>query len=130
MRLIIGGAHQGKLQALLAQTGWKPEELLDGQTCSLSEIPVSKGINRLHRLIFRLLGENRDAAAWIGDFLEENPDAVLICDEIGCGIVPIQPMEREYRETVGRICCGLAAKASQVQRVFCGIPMVIKGDRL
>lgn len=130
MRLIIGGAHQGKLQALLAQTGWKSEDLLNGETCSLSEISRAKGINRLHRLIFRLLREDRDAAAWIEDFLKENPDAVLICDEIGCGIVPVEPIEREYREAVGRICCCLAAKASQVQRVFCGIPTVIKGDRL
>ena len=37
-----------------------------------------------------------------------NLDRILVTDEIGYGIVPIDPFEREYREETGRICCLLA----------------------
>lgn len=54
------------------------------------------------------------------------PDRILITDEIGYGIVPIDPMEREFRELTGRICCHLAAEADQVWRVTAGIGIQIK----
>lgn len=51
---------------------------------------------------------------------------VVICDEIGCGLVPIDPAERERRERVGRLCILLAQRADRVIRVVCGIGTVIK----
>ena len=53
-------------------------------------------------------------------------DAVTIA-EIGGGIVPLDPDERERRERAGRLACLLAERAETVVRVFCGIPKVIKG---
>lgn len=52
---------------------------------------------------------------------------VVICDEIGCGLVPMDPKEREHREQVGRLCIELARRADRVIRVICGVGMVIKG---
>ena len=57
------------------------------------------------------------------------PDAVLVCDEIGCGVVPIQPQERQWREQTGRLCCLLAKRAERVVRVFVGRPMVLKEEK-
>lgn len=54
-------------------------------------------------------------------------DAV-IATEIGGGIVPIDPVEREVRERAGRLNCLLAERADTVVRVFCGIPKAIKGE--
>ena len=54
-------------------------------------------------------------------------DAV-IATEVGGGVVPIDPAERAARERAGRLNCLLAARADAVVRVFCGIPMVIKGE--
>ena len=48
-------------------------------------------------------------------------------DEVGCGIVPVERLERDYREAVGRAGQLLAQNASQVFRVICGIPVRIKG---
>lgn len=53
---------------------------------------------------------------------------VVICQEIGCGIVPIDRYERERRESIGRLCVLLAKEAETVVRVFCGIATAIKGD--
>ena len=51
---------------------------------------------------------------------------VVISSETGCGVVPADPAAREAREKAGRLNCLLAARASKVVRVFCGIPQVIK----
>ena len=52
---------------------------------------------------------------------------VVISTETGCGVVPMNPAEREAREKAGRLNCLLAARAETVIRVFCGIPQVIRG---
>ena len=48
--------------------------------------------------------------------------------ELGGGVVPVDPREREARERAGRLACLLAARADTVIRVFCGIPKVLKGE--
>lgn len=54
-------------------------------------------------------------------------DAV-IATETGCGVIPVDASERAAREAAGRLNCLLAERASAVVRVFCGIPLVIRGD--
>ena len=54
-------------------------------------------------------------------------DAV-IATEVGGGVVPLDRAEREARERAGRLSCLLAARADTVVRVFCGIPIVLKGE--
>lgn len=53
-------------------------------------------------------------------------EKLLITDDIGCGIVPVDPFERMCREETGRICCRIAAGAEQVWRVCCGLGQRIK----
>lgn len=62
----------------------------------------------------------------IESYLDDNENCIIICDEIGNGIVPIEPFEREYRERVGRILVQLAKRAEGVERVICGIGQRIK----
>ena len=54
-------------------------------------------------------------------------DAV-ISTETGGGVVPVDAAERQAREAAGRLNCLLAERATAVVRVFCGIPLVIKGE--
>ena len=54
--------------------------------------------------------------------------AVVIATETGGGIVPTDPAERANREAAGRLSCLLAARAETVIRVFCGLPLVLKGS--
>ncbi len=60
------------------------------------------------------------------NFIEKHHDMIIISDEIGNGIVPIDPFEREYREKTGRILIELAKQADEVVRVVCGIGQKIK----
>lgn len=83
-------------------------------------------VNHLHRYIREQLRQGTDPEAMIENFGKEHPDCILICDEIGNGIVPMEAEERTYRECTGRILEGLAAQADEVVRVVCGIGQKIK----
>ena len=48
------------------------------------------------------------------------------CNEVGCGLVPIQAEERQRREAVGRRCCQLAERAEAVYRISCGLAIRLK----
>lgn len=50
----------------------------------------------------------------------------VICDEVGCGVVPLERKDRERREAIGRLCCQLAREAQAVYRLQCGLAMRLK----
>ena len=45
----------------------------------------------------------------------------------GGGVVPVDKNGRAAREAAGRLGCLLAQRADAVVRVFCGIPVYLKG---
>lgn len=51
---------------------------------------------------------------------------ILICEETGCGIVPLDGAERLRRDVTGHLCCLLAREAEEVYRVWCGLPQKLK----
>ena len=53
---------------------------------------------------------------------------VVISTEVGGGVVPVDAAQRAAREAAGRLACLLAERADTVVRVFCGLPMALKGD--
>ena len=62
----------------------------------------------------------------IENITRNNPPAIVIMDEIGCGIVPVQPEDRVYRDLAGYAGQLLAEKAEIVYRVTAGIGVKIK----
>ena len=52
---------------------------------------------------------------------------VVVCDEVGSGVIPLEKARRLGREATGRLCCQLAKEAAKVVRLVAGIPTVIKG---
>lgn len=126
MRLIIGGYAQGKRAYLLKFV--REEQMADGESCPL-EIPVTAlAVDKLHLLARRWLENGTDPVKAALEIAERNPGMIFCCDEIGCGIVPMEREERDWREAVGRMCCALAARAQRVERVVCGIARVMKEE--
>lgn len=122
--IIIGGAFQGKAQ--YATKIYPGLELTDGINCSLDEIENCVAINKFHSFTRRWLLEGRTKEALL-TILENNRSLqLLISDEIGYGLVPIDDFEREHREFHGRVMTELAEQADCVERVVCGIPQRIK----
>lgn len=124
--MIIGGAFQGKLRyagRMYPEITWA-----DGNVCPYDEIRTCKGIFHLEGYIRRVMQEE-DAGVYLetlNELAAINPEIVVISDEIGYGLVPADPFERRYRETVGRICSRLASDALQVDRVVCGVAVALK----
>ena len=52
---------------------------------------------------------------------------IVIASELGGGVVPVDPAERAAREAAGRLACLLSRRAERVVRVFCGLPLELKG---
>ena len=127
MILVVGGAFQGKLKYAKEAFGLEDADFADGVSCGSDDVFEKKGINRLHEYVRRSLKEGRSIQGLAEELARRNPDAVIICNELGSGVVPADAFDREWREAVGRLCCGIAREAEQVHRVVCGIGTVIKG---
>ena len=83
-------------------------------------------VSHFHLWIRDQLLQKRDPEPVIMAFLQKEPDCILISDEIGNGIVPIDAFERQYREKTGRILIEAAKKADKVVRVICGVGQILK----
>lgn len=126
MWLISGGVYQGKLEYALALTGRNEKEVANGMECSMQELFEKPLVNHFHAWIDRMLREEQDVNTMVDQIIDHNPGIMIIVDELGCGIVPMDPYNRMYRELTGRICCRLAKDAEEVHRVICGVGTVIK----
>lgn len=124
MIMIIGGAYQGKLA--FAKKMYPDITWADGAICEADELYSCEGIYHFHQYIARKIRAGETVDDLVEKLIDRNPAAIVITDEIGYGIVPIDRMEREYREQTGRVCTKLAAYSEKVYRVMCGIGQVIK----
>lgn len=122
--LILGGAYQGKrayAEMIFPGLTWA-----DGEEIPFREIENAAAIDRFHLLVKRWMLAGKSAEDLTEKILDMNRKIIILCDEIGCGLVPVDAFEREYREAAGRVCVELAEHARRVDRVVCGIGMRMK----
>jgi len=123
MVFVTGPLFSGKRKAAAELLGIPAEEI---RVCGNGEQDIRKkqssGIAEVQILAAGCRDEKE--LEQLADKLSEYD--VVISSETGCGVVPADPAAREAREKAGRLNCLLAARASKVVRVFCGIPQVIK----
>lgn len=124
MEMIIGGAFQGK--SALAKQKYPEVTWINGAEADWESISHAEGVLGFHEYIRREMKEGKDISSLAEDLIRVNPDMILVSDEVGYGVVPIDAFDRAYREAVGRICTKLAAYSHRVTRVACGIGTVIK----
>lgn len=127
MIMITGGAFQGKRGCLKRLYKIPENEILNGAECRFDDVFAAAATADYHELVRRLISENIDPVEFTERLCRENPNAVILINEIGCGIIPLEKSERIYREQVGKAGCIIAANCETVIRVFCGIPEAIKG---
>ncbi len=128
MELYLGGRAQGKLSYVTQKYGLSQEQIHDGGAEELSGVQ-GEGLlafDRFHLWFRRLLAEGEDAERRSEELLRAHPSCIVLCDEVGNGIVPLSAFEREYRERLGRTLCRMAAQAEHVERVICGIGQTLK----
>ena len=62
------------------------------------------------------------------DALVELPgQVILVTNEVGCGIIPMGEMTRQYVDEAGLLHQEIAAQVSKVTLVTAGLPMSLKG---
>ena len=125
MRLVIGGVSQGKLDYVLESYSLTEKEVMDGNSSDMVDIN-HKAFYAFETWFKRQLKLGREPEEAADALINGLPELIVICDEIGNGIVPMEPFEREYRERLGRYLNKLAREAVSVERVFCGIGQRIK----
>lgn len=108
MIMITGGCFQGKTE--FAECNFPDREV----------------IVHFEKKILECIEKNEDPKAYTETFIREHPEAVVVMDEIGNGIVPADKTERIWREAAGRAGCMIAEKAMEVYRVMSGIGVRIK----
>jgi len=126
MILIFGGVYQGKLD--YANERFKLSES-DVYRCGDEDACMPEGkqvIYELDKWLLALVRADADTDAAIQQFIASNRSAVVICNDISCGIVPEDPMLRKWREVTGRALAEVARGSEEVVRLFCGIPTRLK----
>lgn len=117
MVLVIGGFAQGKRDYVKARYGVRDEDISQ-------QLADQRVVYALHEIVRKLADYDR-AADVVLAHMKTHPETIYICDEVGCGVIPVEPDERAWREAVGRVCVMLAEHAQRVERVFCGISMIL-----
>lgn len=126
MKLIIGGAFQGKKAYVKEQYSLSKEQMIDGKDAEYEDIFHCACFYHFHEWVKKGLENDWNFENLAEDIQRKNPDLILISNELGYGVVPVSAFDRKYRESTGRICTQLAARSQQVIRVVCGLGMVIK----
>ena len=125
MTLITGGAYQGKLKYVLSELKKNAQVL----TCDENKAEIEfdfEVIDRFHLLVLALMRKGVDPCVFIEENIGRLSSKIIICDDISCGVVPIDKETRLWREAVGKCMVALSGHADSVIRVFCGIPDVLK----
>lgn len=105
-------------QALLTQRGQTDCAIVDCLTLWLSNLLLG--------------GDGKYAHERVEELAETLPrldfHIVLVSNEVGCGIVPDNPLARQFRDLVGWTNQQLAAAANEVVLTVAGIPMILKKE--
>ena len=134
MIFVIGGYSQGKLDYVKKRFMSEEINIMDAAELIIDakseyfEISSAQRviINNINTAIADIIKNGKSPEDAIKKMINDYPDAVILSDEVGNGIVPIDKSERLIREKIGRVQCLLAKEAEEVIRVICGIGQKIK----
>ena len=114
--LIIGGSYQGKTKFAKEKFSLSDEEIF---VCQSDKMPdfSKKCLSHYENYVAFCL-KNRISPKT--DF-SDTKVRIIICDDIFCGVVPIDSFQRKLREETGLLLQKIAAKDTvSLWRVFCG----------
>lgn len=124
MILIIGGAYQGKLDYAKTIRNLSENDIF---TCTDGEISFEKPcIRHIEDFCLHCVQKGIEPMDYFSEHREAWQNSILICRDIFCGVVPIDPVDREWRQATARLCQYLSREAFQVSRIFCGLEQRLK----
>ena len=126
MVLIFGGVYQGKLDYALQRFGLSEDDVA---FCLETDADTPAGkriIYEVDKWVLALLRAGFDVEHSVKQLLTDNRGVIVICNDISCGVVPMDPVLRRWREEVGRLMGVLTQCSDEVIRLYCGIPSKLK----
>ena len=147
MRFVTGPLYAGKQAYVMQALGWQEADFAQNAVRDVQEL-AAEAVRAVRGVQEPAEQAGREAQTQesLPDTLPSGPGTetalearlriladtlarkqVVIATEVGGGIVPLDPLERQEREAAGRLACLLAARAQTVIRVNCGLPQVLKG---
>jgi hypothetical protein len=126
MILIFGGIYQGKLTYALDRFKLTDSDVYQCNSDDANMPENRRIIYEIDKWILALVKKNIDVEEAMRQFIAANYDNIVICNDISCGIVPLDPVLRKWREAVGRSLAVLSRTSDEVIRLFCAIPARIK----
>lgn len=127
MKLILGGYANGRTAYAMQKYHLTESDCFDAAVQSLTQWQGQRLILHAEQLAVFWLAEGESPCTAVRPWLERWHDAICITQEVGCGLVPITAEQRQQREAIGRFNTFLAKHAETVERVCCGIGMMLKG---
>ena len=124
MRVIIGGAHNGKrdyVKELLADEQYAWVDCSDGKL----DLPSGQKIV-IDRIEHWLMQTDESEATELILKAIEGKDVIFILTDIGRGIVPMDAEQRALRDACGRLYQQLIAQADEVTRIWYGLAQTLK----
>ena len=126
MVLIIGGRYQGKLDFARERFGLSEGDIFLCDESTEAPDPDRRCLAYLERFALNRVRAGADPTEALRQNARRLGDSVLIVADISCGVVPVDPVMRAWREANGRMTGWLAGQADEVWRLFCGIPQRLK----
>lgn len=88
--------------------------------------PEKRALYKLDELVYEMVKKGAEARNVFKAVRPQLEDRILICDDVSQGLVPMDPVDREFREALGRALLYLGQEADEVVRIFCGLGHRIK----
>jgi len=81
----------------------------------------------LSNLMHKNRALNTEVDALLGALKKAPGRIVMVSNEVGLGLVPMEKLSRDFRDAQGSLNQKVAAAASHVRFIAAGLPMVLKG---
>ena len=125
MVFIFGGRNQGKLR-YAKQVYGENLTVSDLKVCKLEDALLSDILINIQDAVKAMLLSGINPSDYFKQNIERFSGKILIGDEIGCGVVPVDAFEREWRDETSWVYQLLVSKAKRVDRVWAGIGQTLK----
>ncbi len=124
MIVVFGGAYCGKLNFVKEKFNISEDNIYYFKDEKLNL--EKKTLSGLHIFVLECLERGYEPLEILKENEEKLKSKIILCDDISSGIVPMETMNRRWREETGRCMQYLISKSESTYRVFFGIDTKLK----
>lgn len=130
MHIVFGGAFNGKRQWVKELLGSREHVWLEGELPDeAAPFLVVAGVEEWVKAQLENGMDEQRIRDLVAEAVSNQPfnRQLWILTDMNRGIVPVDPLERQLRDVIGRLYQELFKRAEQATRIWYGIPQTIKG---